>query len=437
MLRNSSKYLPVAALAVIFCCVCPSAQAENWPGWRGLDGNGVSHETNVPTQWDAVKNENIAWKTELPGDGYSSPVVWEDRVFVTSCKLETEERVLTCLDRLTGEILWNRTVLKSPLESKHSQNSYASGTPVTDGKTVFVSFLEVDGKEVPAPNVGKSRNITPGRMAVAAYDFDGKLKWLKYPGPFVSAHGFSSCPVLYKNMVIVNGDHDGKSYVVALDQETGEEIWKTPREYGIRSYVTPMIREIEGRTQMVFSGSKRVVSLDPNNGEVHWKIEGPTEQFVASMVYDDGLFYMSAGFPTHHVMAIDPTGSGDVTDTHVVWHETNAKCYVPSPVVVGDYLLVADDRGTGNCYNKKTGERLWQERLAPHYHASLVAAQGLAYFVDDDGLTKVVKPGPELEVVAENPLGEFCSSSPAISQGQIFLRGEKHLFCIGKSADSK
>jgi outer membrane protein assembly factor BamB len=154
------------------------------------------------------------------------------------------------------------------------------------------------------------------------------------------------------------------------------------------------------------------------------------------MVFDGKLFFMAAGFPTYHVMGIRPDGSGDVTDTHVAWHETGAKCYVPSPVVTGGYLLVADDRGTANCFDAALGKRLWQERLGSHFSTSLVTAGGLVYFVADDGLTKVVKPGPELDVVAENPLGEHCYSSPAIADGRIYIRGEKHLFCIGKALEA-
>jgi outer membrane protein assembly factor BamB len=208
-----------------------------------------------------------------------------------------------------------------------------------------------------------------------------------------------------------------------------------PREHKTRSYVTPIIREIGGRTQMVFSGSMCIVSLDPATGANHWTIEGPTEQYVASMVFDGKLFFMAAGFPTFHVMGIRPDGRGNVTESHVAWHATNAKCYVPSPVVCGNYLIVADDRGTANCFATDSGERLWQERLGSHFSASLVAAGGLVYLTADDGLTKVVRPGPQLEVVAENRLGEHFYSSPALSEGCVFFRGEKHLYCF-RTADA-
>lgn len=408
-----------------------SAQAENWPCWRGPRGDGTSLETNLPMQWDGESGGNIVWKVPVAGNGHASPIVWEDRIFLVTCLTESKERVLLCLDRDTGKTLWQRTVVTAPLETKHALNSYASGTPATDGKLVYVTFLEVDGSTIPAPNVGRPRPITPGVMVVAAYDFEGNRKWLVRPGGFISAHGYCSSPVLYQDFVIVNGDHDGDSYIVALSRETGETVWKVPREHGIRSYVTPIIRDVSGRTQMVLSGSKCIVSFNPENGSRYWTVDGPTEQFVASMVFDGKRFYMAAGFPTYHVMAIEPDGTGNVTDTHVAWHVTDAKCYVPSPVVVGGYLLVADDRGTANCFDAATGERLWQERLGKHFSTSLITVGGLVYFTADDGVTKIVRPGAKLEVLAENKLGEYCYASPAIADGRLYLRGEMNLYCIG------
>ncbi len=407
------------------------AWAENWPGWRGPRGDGTSQETAVPLAWDGPSGEKVAWKTPVPGVGHASSIVWEGRVFTVSCLEDREERIVLCYDARTGAKRWQRTVLRAPLEIRHSLNSCASSTPATDGELVFVTFLEVGDEVVEARNVSRPRPLKLGQMVVAAYDFEGRRKWLVRPGEFVSCHGFCSSPVLYRDLVIVNGDHDGDSYVVALKKSTGETVWKRPRVHKTRSYVPPIIREIDGRTQMVFSGSRCVTSLDPADGSLHWRIEGPTEQYVASMVYDGTLFYLAAGFPTHHVMGIRPDGSGDVTETHVAWHVRNARCYVPSPVVVDGYLLVADDRGTANCFEAATGERLWQERLGNHFSSSLVTAMGLVYFTADDGTVKIVRPGTELEVVAENALGEDCRTSPAVSGGRIYLRGVENLYCLG------
>lgn len=430
-LRMSLIMLRKFLLSCVTVLVLPfDTSAENWPGWRGPRGDGTSAAQRFPLQWNGANGQNIAWKVAIPGEGHASPIIFADRIFLVTCLLDSKDRQLICLDRQSGEILWRKNVFRAPLESKHALNSYASGTPVTDGHLVYVAFLEVVGDTVPAPNVGGNRQITPGKVVVAAFDFDGNQKWKVTPGEFVSAHGFSSCPVLYKELVIVNGDHDGDSYIVALNKSTGETVWKTKRQNGIRSYVTPLIREIDGRTQMVVSGSECIVSFNPDTGTRYWTIDGPTEQFVASMVFDGHKFYMAAGFPTYHVMGILPTGKGNVTQSHVAWHARNAKCYVPSPVIVNNYLIVADDRGTANCFDTASGDRHWQERLGKHYSASLLTAGGLVFLTADDGITKIIRPGEELNVIAENELGENCFSSPALAHNQLFVRGEKHLFCI-------
>ncbi|MHC4879074.1 MAG: outer membrane protein assembly factor BamB family protein [Planctomycetota bacterium] len=430
-----SLILVFASLFVLF--VATESFAENWPGWRGPRGDGTSLDTGIPTVWNGETGQNIRWKVELPGTGHSSPVIWEDRVFVVACLEDAQQRVLLCLDRKSGRTLWQKTVLKSLLETKHILNSYASSTPATDGELVFVSFLEVDGRTIPAPNVGKPRPITPGEMVVAAYDFDGNQKWKVKPGEFISAHGYCSNPVLYRDTVIVNGDHDGDSYIVALDRNSGKTIWKQKRANGIRSYVTPLIRWIDSRPQMVLSGSEAITSFNPDDGSVNWTVDGPTEQFVASMVYDGTNFFMAAGFPTHHVVAVSPTGSGNVTDTHVKWHSTDVKCYVPSPVLCGGLLFVADDRGTASAFDAKTGKKVWRDRMGNHFSTSLITSAGKVFFVADNGITKIVDPGTKSEnapeIIAENPLGESTYASPAIAHGNLFIRGEKHLFCIGET----
>jgi outer membrane protein assembly factor BamB len=187
---------------------------------------------------------------------------------------------------------------------------------------------------------------------------------------------------------------------------------------------------------MVLSGDKSVASYDPNNGSRHWIIDGPTEQFVASPVYSakEDLLLITGGFPDHHILAIKPNGHGNVTKTHIVWRTNRGVAYVPSPIVEGDYFLVVSDSGVAHCFEAKTGRLFWQERLGEH-HASLVSAHGLVYFLSDEGVTTVVKPGPEFNSVARNELGERCFASPAISDGQILIRGDKTLFCIGSAAD--
>lgn len=436
VLKCKRRQCSRCAFVVVFliACLANSSKAEPWPGWRGPRGDGTSAEKNVPTQWNGKTGKNIVWKVEIPGRGHASPIVWGDRLFMVTCLQTDQHRVLLCLDRKTGKILWQRTVIKAPLERKHHLNSFASSTPVTDGRLVYTTFLKPDGKEHRTGKRYQSRS--PGEMIVAAYDFDGNQKWLVRPGRFASVHGYCASPVLFQDKVIVNGDHDGDAYLVALDRKTGKTLWKTRRENKTRSYSTPIIRQIGDRTQMILSGSKCVASFDPNNGKRHWIVDGPTEQFVASVVTNEKLVFVTAGFPELHMMAIRPDGRGNVTDTHIVWRTRKACSYVPSPIAVGDYFLVVSDHGIASCFEAATGKRLWMKRLGRHYRPSLITAEGLVYFLADDGTMTIVRPGATLDIVAENPLGETCYASPALSQGQLFIRAEKHLYAIG-AADSK
>ena len=416
-------------LVVLFFFVAGLAQAENWQGWRGPNGDGTSPEKGIPVKWSGT--ENIAWKVTIPGNGHSSPVVWRNRVFLTSCLPQKEQRILLCLDRNTGKTLWKDVVLNSPLETIQPLNSRASGTPATDGQHVFVAFMMADDRKIPAPNVGTPRMITPGSLISAAYDMEGKQKWKINAGNFVSAHGFNTCPVLFEDLVILNGDHDGDAYLVALDRKTGKERWRTQRENNTRSYVTPIIREIDERTQMILSGSLCVASYNPRNGKRHWIINGPTEQFVASVVYNGEYVFVTSGYPERHIVAIRPDGSGNVTDTHIAWRTNRGAAYVPSPIIVGSYLLVVADSGIASCFDAKTGKRHWMERLPGGHSPSPVSADGLVYFVSDQGVTSIIRPSDTFAVIAKNELGEPVSASPALSQGQIFLRTHQHLYCIG------
>ncbi len=391
----------------------PAVAVENWPGWRGPRGDGtVEAGSDLPVKWSVP--ENVIWKTALPGKGHASPVIWQDRIFLVEAVKETEQRVLISLDRRDGKVLWQKTVIKAPIEHIHPLNSYASSTPATDGERVYVSFL--DDK----------------KMFVAAYDFDGKQIWKKHPGVFSSVHGYCASPVLWKDKVIINGDHDGEAYIVALDRVTGETIWKTSRPNKTRSYCTPIIRKIDGRNQLILSGSKSVASYDPDSGKQHWVIDGPTEQYVASLVYNGKNLFMTCGFPERHLLSIDPHGSGNVTATHVSWRTSDDCSYVPSPVLVGEYLLMVSDKGVASCFFADSGEKLWKKKLLKRHSASLISANGLAYFLSDKGIMTVVKPGKTYQQVAQNQLGEATNASPAVYDGKFYLRGDKHLYCIGK-----
>jgi hypothetical protein len=385
--------------------------AGDWPCWRGPRGDGIADEKDVPIRWS--KKENVAWKVAIPGKGHSSPIVWGDRIFVTTCLEKEQKRVLLCLDRRTGKQLWERVVLTAKLEGKHGLNSYASATPATDGKHVWVAFLQ-------QPNV-----------QVICYDMEGAATWRESPGELHSKHGFCSCPVLYKDMVILNCDQDGDGYIVALDKKTGKERWRTARPNKTRSYCTPLIVDAAGKKQLVLTGSKCVASYDPDNGKQHWIIDGPTEQFVASMVYTEGVLFLTSGFPEYHILAIKPDGKGNVTKSHVLWHETKGAGYVPSPIAHGKHFFNVTDNGIAGCWEAKTGKRQWLERLGRHHSASPVSAGGYLYFLDDDGLMFVLEPSNKFKVVSRNALEEECYASPAVANGRIYIRTLHHLYCIG------
>jgi outer membrane protein assembly factor BamB len=390
--------------------------AADWPVWRGPQGDGRSAESGFPTHWSAT--ENIRWKTPcLPG--HASPIVVGEQIFTAGYEAETGARVLLAFSRSDGSPRWRKTVVESGAERIHSENSRASSTPASDGRQVYCAFL--DGRE----------------PVVAAYTLRGDVVWTVRPGVFSSVHGFCSTPILHKDKVIVNCDHDGPGYIVALSAADGKELWRIERPNRTRSYVAPLLREAGGRVQLVLSGSKCIAGYDPDTGKLLWMIDGPTDQFVASMVFSDRTqwFYMTGGFPKHHVMAIRPDGTGNITSSHIAWHYNPPSpvgvSYVPSPIVEGDWLLLNDDRGFAHAFDARSGEIVWSERFG-RQHASLVSTGGLVYFLNDAGECRVVRPAEKFAVVSVNSLGEGTYASPALSEGQIFLRSNGHLWCVGE-----
>jgi outer membrane protein assembly factor BamB len=420
--------LTTTFLGLLVLVLPGAARAGDWPGWRGPHGDGTCDEKALPLKWSPT--ENVAWKTPIPGKGHSSPVVWGDRVFLTTC-LEGEakrpedaaRRMLLCLDRRDGNVLWQKEVLSAPLEKLHRLNSRASSTPATDGKHVFVTFLDATDPKNP-------------KAVVGCYDFDGRRVWQKSPGRFTSVHGFCSSPLLYKDTVIVNCDHDGNGYVVSLARADGGERWRIDRPNKTRSYCAPLVVDAAGRKQMVMSGSKCVASYDPDTGKQWWIIDGPTEQFVSSPVYHDDTIFLTAGFPTYHYMGIKPDGNGNVTETHVAWHHkvknSREGAYVPSPIACDRWFFAVSDDGILNCFEARGGDWKWKKQLGKHHSASPVLAGGRLYFTADNGDTYVLKAGESFDLENVNPLGEEVYSSPAAAGGQLFIRGDKHLFCIGK-----
>jgi outer membrane protein assembly factor BamB len=392
--------------------VIPVTQAQNWTRFRGPNGDGTSAETNLPIKWDSITN--VLWKSTVPGIGYSSPIVWKDKLFITSALLETQEKILLCYNCKKGDLLWQKTVLKTPFEKKRENNSYASGTPATDGTLVFVSFL--DGQDV----------------VVAAYDFQGKQIWLQRPGTFSSPHGYSCSPVLFEDKVIINGDSQGDSFVAALSRADGKIIWKVKHDKPSHSFCTPIFRKMAGKMQMIFCGNREIASYNPEDGSKYWFVTGPSEDFCSSPIYNEksGLVLVSSAWPIRNLVAVKPDGQGDVTKSHIVWQSTKSGYYVPSPVCTDDYFFTTLTNGQVQCIEVATGNILWTQDLGLQY-SSPVLANGLVYMPNDEGVITVIKPGPKFEFVAKNSIGEKMNASPALSNGKIYLRGYQHLFCIG------
>ncbi len=408
--------LKPAKLLAVGLALLPAihAQAENWPAWRGPRGDGSSLDPNPPLHWSSTSN--VLWKTSLPGEGHSSPIVWGDRVFLTTALKDTRERLLLALDRNTGQTLWRQTVITAPLEAKNPENSYASATPATDGHLLYTTFLD-------ASNV-----------VVAAHDFSGKQAWLARPGHFYSQWGFSHDPILFDDKVIVDCDSKGENFIAALSRADGKLLWKIPRQNPTQSYSKPLIQTIAGRPQLVVPGNKAVTSYDPATGRQLWVVDGPSDDCVITPVYNPraNLLLSASSWPKRVLLAIKPDGDGNVTRSKVAWSTAEGAPYVPSPAAFGDWFFTSGfATKEAFCFDAATGKILWREKMGLH-HASPVTANGLVYFLNDDGVTHVVKAGPAFQLVARNDLGEKTYASPAFSDGQILLRTFTTLYCIAQ-----
>ncbi len=401
----------LALFLLLGACVAP-ARAENWPRWRGPDGNAVAAEAPLPLRWSAT--DNVRWKAEVPGEGSSSPIVWEDRVFLTSALKKGEVRVLHCLDRRTGKTLWTREVADKDPEGASVVTGHAAATPATDGRRVVASF---------------------GNAGVLCCDHDGKQLWHRRLGPFDSELGLASSPVLVKDRVILVCDHDGDrfrsfdSFLVALDLQTGKDVWKTDRRGLYRSWSTPIVVPAGDRQELVVNGQDQLRGYDPETGKLRWQVEGMTAWVTPSPVFGHGLVFAASG-KSGPVLAVRAGGTGDVTKTHVAWREPAGGPYVTSPLLYGDSLYVLGEQGFLACYEAHTGKERYRERLAGKFTASPAAGDGKVYATNEDGTTFVLRPGPKFEVLAENALGEYAVASPAFAGQDLLLRTEHHLWCI-------
>ncbi len=401
----------IAWLAIAVFCGPAISDDANWPRWRGPQGNGQTSDTSLPVKWSA---ENVVWETELPGIGQSSPIIWGDRIFLTSALEQGKERLAFCVDRKSGKILWQHSAWKGQPEPVHVMNGWASASCVTDGELVIAFF---------------------GRGGIHAFTLDGKPVWSRDLGPFKSPWGVAACPIMVDNLVIQNCDSDENAYLVALEKRTGKEVWRTKRR-DYRGWSTPILVNSGTRRELVLNGHEGVQAYDPESGRELWFCKSAVGRGEPTVVpAGDGLFVVN-GLKGGDVYSVRPGGSGDVTSTHMAWHTPRRGARdTPSPIVVGDFIIVSDMDGVFTCYSAKDGHVYWKERLEGKYSNSPIAANGLAYFQNESGKTFVIRPGEKLEVVAENPLpaekAEIFRASLTPVAGQFLARSTTVLYCIG------
>ncbi len=436
--------------------VASSAFAQNWPSFRGANASGVAEGKPAPVKWDAEKNLNIAWKVEIPGLAHSSPVVWGDKVFVTTAVSSDPKSVFRaglygdvdsaadvskhswrvyCLDKKTGRILWQQISYEGvPKNKRHIKSSFASSSPVTDGKHLVAFF---------------------GSEGLFCYDVKGKLKWKVDLGVLDGGWffdpdyqwGTASSPIIYKNLVILQCDVQKDSFIAAWDLKDGKQVWKTGREE-ISSWGTPTIYEGKTRTELITNATKFIRSYDPLTGQELWRMAGNPEVTATTPIARDEIIYICNGYrPNRPIYAIKAGASGDIslkdgteTNDFVIWSKQRGGTYMPTPVLYAEHLYTCENHGVLTAWNAQTGERVWQNRIADKggsFSASPVIADGKIYLASEDGEVHVVKAGAKYELLATNPMGEVMMATPAIADGMLFIRGQHHLFAIGESAGAK
>jgi outer membrane protein assembly factor BamB len=414
--------------------------ATEWPQWRGPDATGISQESNLPISWS--KTENVAWKTDVPGRGHSSPIVWGTRIFFTSSIegpvvpgakapkhiLEGQEFVhpdsvgadhsyrllVLCFDRDSGKLLWERTAYDGAVyDNRHKKSSYAAPTPITDGKNVFAYF---------------------GTEGLYSYDFDGNLQWKMSPGKIGTLGiGVAGSLVMDDERIFLQCDQDGQgSFAAAVDKRTGKEVWRVARDTRV-GWVTPLLIRGEQRSELILTAAEAVISYDPRTGKELWRSAGVVGNALPSAVTGLGMIFVFSGYPDKRAIAIPLGGSGKVAEK---WMYSKGTAYVPSPILFGDYLYLISDRGLLTCLEARTGKPMYEGARPPkpgYFSASPVAFDGKLFLTNEDGDTFVVKAGPQFEVLGTNSLDEPVFASLAMTDGRIFIRAQEHLYCIRRT----
>ena len=413
------RLLPAAGASPAPLLMAPVAMVEvtgegrqYWPRWRGPSGQGLAVDSGYPDAWS--DRENVLWKVKVPGKGNSSPVIWGERIFLTTAYDNGGRRSILSFQREDGQQLWEAFAPKGSPERAHAKNGYASGTPATDGERVY-AYL--------------------GNHGLLAVDFNGKQVWHHDLGPMDPFHGAAGSPLLYRDRVIIYQDHRAPSgsFVAAFDKRTGKKLWWTERQENT-GWGSPVAVRVGDRDEIIVSSQKWVYAYDPDSGKELWRCAGNLDRVTPTPVVGHGLIFCSSGRagPT---LAIRPGGSGDVTGTHIAWQTPKGSPYIPSPLLYGDYLYIVNDMvGIATCYEAKTGKLMWQGRLAEtrreSFSASPVGVDGKVFFTNDDGETFVLKAGLEFKLLGVNRLNERTLASPALVDGRWYFRTAAHLVCI-------
>jgi outer membrane protein assembly factor BamB len=407
-----------------------SVCADNWPAWRGADGLGITREKNLPVHWSAT--ENIRWKIALPDRGNSSPIVWGNRIFITQA-LEKEERLTVMgFDRAGGRRLWQSGTSPAGKYPTHKTNPYGSSSPVTDGERVMAWF---------------------GSAGLFCFDLDGKELWHRDLGRQSHIWGYGSSPVIHGDLCLLNFGPGERSFLIALNKKTGETVWQVDvpqRRWPDRmdgfagkpdgesgSWSTPLVLEVNGRDEVIVSWPGQLRGFDPKTGKEQWHCDGLDPLVYASPIYGEGIIAAMSGF-MGSAIAVRTGGSGDVTATHRLWKKDRTKNRICSGVITGGHIYVMNMEGVAECLDLKTGRMIWEERVAgpgpkSDSWSSMVLAGDRIYLPNQSGDVIVLRASPKFGVLAVNSIGrEMCNASLAVSEGELFLRTDAHLWCIGQ-----
>jgi outer membrane protein assembly factor BamB len=433
---------------VLWVLACASVSGQNWPSFRGPSAAGVAEGQPTPVKWNSASGENVLWKTPVPGMAVSSPIVWGDRVFISTAvssdpnagirtglygdvkpsnDVSMHSWRLLALDKRSGKVLWERVAHEGvPKTKRHPKSSQASATPVTDGRHVVVSY---------------------GSEGLYGYDFDGKLLWKRDLGVLNAGWfydpdyewGIASSPIIWKNSVIVQCDIQKNSFIAAFDVATGRPLWQTPREE-IPSWSTPTVYEREGRAELVTQATGFTRGYDPATGKELWRLSGNSEIAIPTPIIGPNLIIVTNGYtPIQPIFAIKPGANGDITlkkdqtqSESIAWSTVRGGPYIPTPIIYGDHLYVLSIAGVLTAYDVRTGQRIYQQRvgMGGSFSASPVAADGKLYISSEDGDVHVIKAGPQYELLASNSIGEVLMATPAISDGTLIFRGLRNVFAV-------